>query len=156
MDMDEKSTFGVVGAGTMGHGIAQVAAAAGFTTVLYDVTQELAQKGLRQIATNLEQGVAKGKVQPESKSQILARLSARLGIAIGMEAIRMVEEGVATPEDIDRAMELGYGHPMGPLKLTDLVGLDVRLAIAEYLYQELGNPAFRPPQLLKKMVRAGK
>jgi 3-hydroxybutyryl-CoA dehydrogenase len=82
--------------------------------------------------------------------------STRLGIALGMEAIRMVEEGVASPEDIDRAMELGYGHPMGPLKLTDLVGLDVRLAIAEYLYRELGSPTFRPPQLLKRMVRAGK
>jgi 3-hydroxybutyryl-CoA dehydrogenase len=68
----------------------------------------------------------------------------------------MVEEGVASPEDIDRAMELGYGYPMGPLKLGDLVGLDVRLAISEYLYQELGSPAFRPPQLLKRMVRAGK
>jgi 3-hydroxybutyryl-CoA dehydrogenase len=53
-------------------------------------------------------------------------------------------------------MELGYGHPMGPLKLADLVGLDVRLAIAEYLYKELGSDAFRPPQLLKQMVRAGK
>jgi 3-hydroxybutyryl-CoA dehydrogenase len=82
--------------------------------------------------------------------------STRLGVLVGMEAIRMVEEGVASPEDIDRAMELGYGHPMGPLKLGDLVGLDVRLAIGEYLAQELGNPAFRPPQLLKKMVRAGK
>jgi 3-hydroxybutyryl-CoA dehydrogenase len=82
--------------------------------------------------------------------------STRLGITLGMEAIRMVEEGVGSPEDIDRAMELGYGHPMGPLKLTDLVGLDVRLAIAEYLHRELGNPGFRPPQLLKKMVRAGK
>ena len=82
--------------------------------------------------------------------------SSRLGIALGMEAIRMLEEGVASAEDIDRAMELGYGHPMGPLKLTDLVGLDVRLAIAEYLHRELGSPSFRPPQLLKKMVRAGK
>jgi 3-hydroxybutyryl-CoA dehydrogenase len=82
--------------------------------------------------------------------------SSRLGIALGMEAIRMLEEGVASAEDIDRAMELGYGHPMGPLKLTDLVGLDVRLAIAEHLHRELGSPAFRPPQLLKKMVRAGK
>jgi 3-hydroxybutyryl-CoA dehydrogenase len=82
--------------------------------------------------------------------------STRLGLALGLEAIRMLEEGVASAADIDRAMELGYGHPMGPLKLGDLVGLDVRLAIAEGLFSELGNPAFRPPQLLKKMVRAGK
>jgi 3-hydroxybutyryl-CoA dehydrogenase len=82
--------------------------------------------------------------------------STRLGLVVGLEAIRMLEEGVASAEDIDRAMELGYGYPMGPLKLGDLVGLDVRLAISEYLYQELGSPAFRPPQLLKRMVRAGK
>jgi len=271
--MPEISTVGVVGAGTMGHGIAQVAAQAGYATVLYDVAKELAQQGLQRIAENLDAGVAKGKVTAEQKSQALGRLravsdlqelqgcqlvieaapedlatkqklfsqlsevvapdailasntsslslteiaaaadrpervvgmhffnpvhvmkllelvrahqtsdgalaaaraagermgkqvivvkdhpgfaSSRLGIALGMEAIRMLEEGVASAEDIDRAMELGYGHPMGPLKLTDLVGLDVRLAIAEYLYGELGNPSFRPPQLLKKMVRAGK
>ena len=81
--------------------------------------------------------------------------TSRLGVAIGLEAIRMVESGVAPPEDIDRAMELGYRHPMGPLRLTDLVGLDVRLAIAEHLHRELGEQ-FRPPALLRKMVRAGR
>ena len=82
--------------------------------------------------------------------------TSRLGIAIAMEAIRMLQEGVASAQDIDRAMELGYRFPMGPLKLTDLVGLDVRLAITEHLYNELGSDTFRPPQLLKRMVRAGK
>ncbi len=82
--------------------------------------------------------------------------TSRLGIAIAMEAIRMVEQGVGSPQDIDTAMELGYRFPMGPLKLTDLVGLDVRLAITEHLYSELGTDTFRPPQLLKRMVRAGK
>jgi 3-hydroxybutyryl-CoA dehydrogenase len=265
--------IGVVGAGTMGHGIAQVAAQAGYEVVLNDVSLELAQKGLARIQGNLEQGVAKGKVKADEVPKVIGRVKAvgkiaelagcqlvieaapedmalkqatfkaladacgeacllasntsslsvteiasavkrpervlgmhffnpvhimkllelirayqtsdetmeaaravgkrmgkelievkdspgfattRLGIALGMEAIRMVEEGVASAEDIDRAMELGYGYPMGPLKLGDLVGLDVRLAIGEYLYKELGNPAFRPPQLLKKMVRAGK
>jgi 3-hydroxybutyryl-CoA dehydrogenase len=81
--------------------------------------------------------------------------TSRLGIALAMEAIRMVEEGVGSAEEIDRAIELGYGHPMGPLKLTDQVGLDVRLAIAEHLTDELGE-RFRPPQLLRRMVRAGK
>ena len=81
--------------------------------------------------------------------------TSRLGIALGMEAIRMLEQGVASAADIDRAMELGYRHPMGPLKLTDLVGLDVRLAIAEYLTKELG-PQFTPPPLLRQKVRAGK
>jgi 3-hydroxybutyryl-CoA dehydrogenase len=81
--------------------------------------------------------------------------TSRLGVAIGLEAIRMLEEGVASAEDIDRAMELGYNHPMGPLRLTDLVGLDVRLAIAEYLASTLG-PRFEPPELLRQMVREGK
>jgi 3-hydroxybutyryl-CoA dehydrogenase len=267
------TTVGVIGAGTMGHGIAHVAAQAGYKTVLYDVKQDFADAGKSRIADNLAKGVEKGKVKPEDRDQTLARLtttadlksltpcelvieaapedmklkadlfrelsdqstedrvlatntsslsvtqlaaharrpdrvvgmhffnpvhvmkllelvradqtsdetlsiaqsvgermgkqtivvkdspgfaSSRLGIALGMQAIRMVEEGVASPKDIDQAMKLGYGHPMGPLELTDLVGLDVRLAIAEYLYEELGDPAFRPPQLLKRMVRAGK
>ncbi len=81
--------------------------------------------------------------------------SSRLGIAIGLEAMRMLEEGVASAADIDRAMELGYNHPMGPLRLSDLVGLDVRLGIAEYLASALG-PRFEPPQLLRDMVAAGK
>ena len=81
--------------------------------------------------------------------------SSRLGLALGLEAIRMLEEGVASAHDIDRAMELGYRHPMGPLRLTDLVGLDVRLRIARYLNRELGEH-FRPPDLLERMVEEGK
>jgi 3-hydroxybutyryl-CoA dehydrogenase len=80
--------------------------------------------------------------------------SSRLGIAIGLEAMRMVEEGVASAADIDTAMKLGYGHPMGPLELTDLVGLDVRLGIAEYLERALG-PSFEPPQILIDKVANG-
>lgn len=80
--------------------------------------------------------------------------TSRLGIAIGLEAIRMVEDGVASAQDIDRAMELGYRHPMGPLRLSDLVGLDVRLGIAEHLTRELG-PRFEPPKLLRDMVARG-
>src|SRR5216683_3306385 len=262
-----------VGAGTVGHGIAQGAAQAGYQAFLYDVSRDRAEKGVRKISENLKLGVDKGKVSPEERDAALARItpvddleavsrcdllieaipedlslkrslfkklselcaptailasntsslsltdiasaargpervvgmhffnpvhlmklleivrayqtsdgtvqavrgvgtrmgkqmievrdrpgfaSTRLGVALGLQAVRMLEEGVATAEDIDRAMELGYGHPMGPLKLADLVGLDVRLAIAEYLYKELGSDAFRPPQLLKQMVRAGK
>ncbi|MEX2528191.1 MAG: 3-hydroxyacyl-CoA dehydrogenase family protein [Gemmatimonadota bacterium] len=81
--------------------------------------------------------------------------SSRLGVLLGLEAIRMVEEGVASAEHIDGAMELGYRHPMGPLRLTDLVGLDVRLGIAEYLHTTLGSEAFRPPELLRRMVEEG-
>lgn len=80
--------------------------------------------------------------------------SSRLGLALGLEAIRMVEEGVASAEDIDNAMVLGYKHPVGPLALTDIVGLDVRLGIAEYLESTLG-PRFAPPQLMRDMVERG-
>ncbi len=264
---------GVIGAGTMGHGIAHVSAQAGMKVILYDVTLALAEAGRAKIEKNLSIGVEKQKVTPHDRDATLARIttserlqalqdcqlvieaapeklalkqdlfkqlsascapstilasntsslslteiaaaatnpqrvvglhffnpvhlmkllevvrafqtsdetlelarqygaaigkelivvkdspgfaSSRLGVALGLEATRMVEEGVASAEDIDRAMKLGYGHPMGPLALGDLVGLDIRLAIAEYLYAETGSPTFRPPQLLKKMVRAGK
>ncbi|MFT3708152.1 MAG: 3-hydroxyacyl-CoA dehydrogenase family protein [Archangium sp.] len=264
---------GVIGAGTMGHGIAQVSAQAGYSVILSDVTQAAAEAGKASVAKNLQVGVDKGKVTAADRDAALAKItcvvgldalapcqlvieaapekialkreifgtlskvcandailasntsslslteiaasashpgrvvglhffnpvhlmkllevvraeqttdatidavkaygaaikkelivvkdspgfaSSRLGLAVGLEAIRMVEEGVASAADIDRAMELGYGYPMGPLKLGDLVGLDVRLAISEYLYAETGSATFRPPQLLKKMVRAGK
>ncbi|HEU4523223.1 MAG TPA: 3-hydroxyacyl-CoA dehydrogenase family protein [Thermoanaerobaculia bacterium] len=81
--------------------------------------------------------------------------TSRLGVVIGLEAIRMLQEGVASAEDIDKAMELGYNHPMGPLRLTDLIGLDVRLGIAEYLSSTLG-PRFEPPELLREMVAEGR
>ena len=80
--------------------------------------------------------------------------TSRLGLAIGLEAIRMVEEGVASAQDIDRGMELGYKFPMGPLRLTDLVGLDVRLGIARHLAATLG-PRFEPPGLLVEKVDRG-
>ncbi|MFN7130864.1 MAG: 3-hydroxyacyl-CoA dehydrogenase family protein [Myxococcales bacterium] len=263
----------VLGAGTMGHGIAQIAAQSGYTVRLYDIDEAAVSRGLGRIRDNLAKGIEKKKVTEAQRDETLARIStstelrvaegcelvieagpedlalkqklfaelstlcgpdavlatntsslsltdiaaaaknparvvgmhffnpphlmklleivrafqtsdetvaiarevgtklgkelvqvndapgfasSRLGIAIAMEAIRMVEEGVARPEDIDRAMELGYNHPMGPLKLTDHVGLDVRMAIAEYLHRELGAPQFRPPQRLKKLVKAGK
>jgi 3-hydroxybutyryl-CoA dehydrogenase len=264
----------VVGAGTMGHGIAQVAAAAGCTVTLIDTTADLARAGLERIRENLDGGVQRGKVSLESRNETLGRLHAsgvlaqgvagaslvieavperlelkaavftaldehapadavlatntsslsitdlqrgtadaarvlglhffnpvhinklvevvrgrdtaeasmeralsfvrllakepvvvndspgfatsRLGVLLGLEAMRMVEEGVASAEDIDRAMELGYRHPMGPLKLTDLVGLDVRLDIARYLHEKLGTEQFRPPRILESMVAAGK
>ncbi len=81
--------------------------------------------------------------------------SSRLGVLLGLEAIRMVEEGIASAEDIDKAMTLGYGYPMGPLRLGDLVGLDVRLAIAEHLSGTYGE-RFAPPALLRDMVAQGK
>ena len=264
----------ILGAGTMGLGIAQVCAAAGSEVALFDARPEAVDRALATVRAQLDQGVAKGKVTPEQRDAALGRLRAaadvpgacadadlvveaiyedadakrallaaaeraapgraivasntsslsidglaaaltrperflgmhffnpvhlmpllelvrgaatsddalaaaraygaalgketivvrdapgfatsRLGVALGMEAIRMVEQGVASPEDIDKAMVLGYRHPVGPLRLTDMVGLDVRLAIGEHLAAELGNPAFEPPALMRQMVTAGK
>ena len=81
--------------------------------------------------------------------------SSRLGVVLGLEAMRMLEQGVASAEDIDKAMVLGYNHPMGPLRLTDLVGLDVRLAIAEYLHATLGDAHYAPPKILREKVQKG-
>jgi 3-hydroxybutyryl-CoA dehydrogenase len=264
----------VLGAGTMGHGIAHVAALAGCQVVLYDVSDELAATGVEKIRGNLNTGIERGKVTAEDRDRALeairpssdlvqaagdadmvveavpekielkqeifgklgavcrdetilasntsslsvtkiaesatrpervigihffnpphimklveivkARLTSdltvevavgvarrmkketivvkdspgfatsRLGIVLGLEAMRMVEQGVASAEDIDKAMELGYGHPMGPLRVTDLVGLDIRHAIAEGLHAELGAEHFRPPEILREKVNAGK
>ncbi|MGU3644196.1 3-hydroxyacyl-CoA dehydrogenase family protein [Microbacterium sp. C23T] len=102
---------------------------------------------------------AKGWIAALGKTPIVVRdspgfASSRLGVALGLEAIRMLEEGVASAADIDAAMELGYRHPVGPLRTTDLVGLDVRLGIAEELHRELGE-RFAPPALLRRLVADG-
>lgn len=268
-------TVAVLGAGTMGHGIAQVAAASGHPTRLFDVEQSFVDRGLERVRGNLDKGVSRGKVTEAQREATLAALTghvdlaqavagadivveavpeklelkqdlfgrvaktvsescvlatntsslsveaiasslpgpdrvigthffnpvhimklleiivapstspqtlertrawgstlgketitikdfpgfatSRLGLVIGLEAIRMVEQGVGSPEDIDKAMTLGYGFPMGPLRLTDLVGLDVRLHIAEYLSKALPMGAhFEPPTLLRTMVEEGK
>jgi 3-hydroxybutyryl-CoA dehydrogenase len=266
-------TIAVIGAGTMGHGIAQVAAAAGFRVLLSDVDRESLARGVRAIESNLAKGIQRGKLTEEDRDRTLQQIhgttnlgecaagdliieaapeklelkreilrqlesasdhpfifasntsslsiteiassskrpeavigmhffnpvhimrlveivvgektsvdtvdtvtsigrklrkepivvkdvpgfaSSRLGVALGLEAMRMFEQGVASVKDIDTAMELGYNHPMGPLKLTDLVGLDVRLNIAEYLHRELGSEMFRPPEVLRRMVSEGK
>jgi 3-hydroxybutyryl-CoA dehydrogenase len=80
--------------------------------------------------------------------------TSRLGVATGLEAIRMLEEGVASAADIDTGMELGYGYPIGPLRLTDIVGLEVRLEIAEYCGRHYGA-RFDAPQLLRDLVERG-
>ncbi len=103
--------------------------------------------------------IAQGWVRQVGKTPVTVTdspgfASSRLGVALGLEAIRMLEEGVASAADIDAAMELGYRHPAGPLRTTDIVGLDVRLGIAEELARELG-PRFEPPQLLRDMVARG-
>lgn len=263
----------VLGAGTMGHGIAQVAAAAGYDVVMRDIDETATQRGRQSIERNLAKGIERGKVTEQQRDETLARIrattelteiresdlvieaapenlelkqtllrqteelvsdgcifasntsslsiteiakasrrpanivgmhffnpvhlmrlveivvgketsdataatirevalrmkkdpivvrdvpgfaSSRLGVTLGLEAMRMVEQGVASARDIDTAMELGYNHPVGPLKLTDMVGLDVRLSIAEYLHKTLESEAFRPPEILRRMVSEGK
>jgi 3-hydroxybutyryl-CoA dehydrogenase len=108
-----------------------------------------ATETVREVATRM-------KKEPITVRDVPGFASSRLGVTLGLEAMRMVEQGVASARDIDTAMELGYNHPMGPLRLTDLVGLDVRLNIAEYLHGKLGSEAFRPPEILRRMVSQGK
>lgn len=267
-------TVAVIGAGTMGRGIAQVAAQAGYATRLYDADGGALERALGAIDATLAKSVELGKIKPGDKTSALGRItsesdlgvavenadlvveaipedldakreifglldrrcgektvlasntsslsiatlaaatgrpqrvvgihffnpvhimrlvevvvtpetdpdvraivlnvvrslgkepivvrdvpgfaSSRLGIALGLEAMRMLEDGVASARDIDAAMELGYNHPMGPLKLTDLVGLDVRLAIAEHLARTIDEQRFAVPAILRKLVAAGK
>ncbi len=111
------------------------------------------QSSAEAVECSLELARRMGK-EPISVMDSPGFASSRLGLVIGLEAIRMLESGVASAEDIDKAMTLGYGFPMGPLKLTDLVGLDVRLNIAEYLAEKVGAH-FQPPQLLRDKVAAG-
>ncbi|WP_022870370.1 3-hydroxyacyl-CoA dehydrogenase family protein [Yaniella halotolerans] len=106
---------------------------------------------LKALTTQWTEGIGK---TPVTVNDAPGFASSRLGLALGLEAIRMVEEGVASAEDIDNAMVLGYKHPVGPLALTDIVGIDVRLNIAEYLETKLG-PRFSPPQLMRDMVSRG-
>jgi len=115
--------------------------------VVGDGTSEATTATVREVAVRMGKETILVKDSP-------GFATSRLGVAIGLEAIRMFEDGVASAADIDKAMELGYNHPMGPLRLTDLVGLDVRLGIAEYLAKNLG-PRFEPPALLREMVAKG-
>lgn len=103
--------------------------------------------------------LARGWTEALGKTPVVVKdapgfASSRLGVAIALEAMRMVEEGVASAEDIDTAMVLGYKHPVGPLRTTDIVGLDVRLGIAEYLSSTLGE-RFEPPGILRDKVARG-
>ena len=117
--------------------------------VVGDRTGEQTTEVVRQIAVRM-------KKEPIIVRDFPGFASSRLGVTLGLEAMRMVEQGVASARDIDTAMELGYNHPMGPLRLTDLVGLDVRLSIAEYLHSKLGSETFRPPDILRRMVSEGR
>ena len=122
------------------------------STLVEIVRGELSQPDLIDCAQHWVEAMGK---TPVTVNDSPGFASSRLGVAIALEAIRMLEEGVASAEDIDAAMVLGYKHPVGPLRLTDMVGLDVRLGIATYLHSELGE-RFEPPALLRQMVADGK
>ncbi|MDT0156542.1 3-hydroxyacyl-CoA dehydrogenase family protein [Microbacterium sp. ARD32] len=109
----------------------------------------------KDVVTSAREWVATLRKTPVVVRDSSGFASSRLGVMLALEAIRMLEENVADAADIDAAMELGYRHPMGPLRTTDVVGLDVRLGIAEELARELG-PRFEPPALLRRMVAEGK
>ena len=113
-----------------------------------EATSEAALESARFFVTSL------GKT-PIIVKDVPGFATSRLGVVLGLEAIRMLEQGVASAEDIDRAMELGYNHPMGPLRLSDLVGLDVRLAIADHLFATLGGATYAAPALLREKVSRG-
>ena len=117
--------------------------------VLGEQTSPATTEAVREVAKRM-------KKDPIIVRDVPGFASSRLGVTLGLEAMRMLEQGVASARDIDTAMELGYNHPMGPLRLTDLVGLDVRLNIAEYLHGKLGSETFRPPEILRRMVSEGK
>ena len=114
------------------------------------------EKTSREVTATVREVANRMKKEPIVVRDVPGFASSRLGVTLGLEAMRMVEQGVASARDIDTAMELGYNHPMGPLRLTDLVGLDVRLNIAEYLHGKLGSETFRPPEILRRMVSEGK
>ncbi len=117
--------------------------------VLGDQTSDETTAAVREVTERM-------KKEPIIVRDVPGFASSRLGVTLGLEAMRMVEQGVASARDIDTAMELGYNHPVGPLKLTDMVGLDVRLSIAEYLHGALKSETFRPPEILRRMVSEGK
>src|SRR5256885_642697 len=161
--------FVVIGAGTMGTGIAYVAASAGYQVRLVEVDPARREAALAELDRLWAGAVARERLTAEEAAAARTHvgvagsvpdgaevvIEARLGVALGLEAIRMVEDGVAEAADIDRAMVLGYRHPVGPLELTDLVGLDVRLDIARTLAVAYG-PRFEPPRLLVSLVEAGR
>jgi 3-hydroxybutyryl-CoA dehydrogenase len=114
-------------------------------------------------ALSSDEAVARARTFAESlgKTSIVVGDSpgfatSRLGVVLGLEAMRMLEQGVASAADIDTAMELGYNHPVGPLRLTDIVGLDVRLAVADHLHASLGDSTYAAPEILRRMVAEGR
>src|SRR5436309_2127992 len=167
--MTDIKRVGVLGSGLMGSGIAQVAAAAGFDTTVRDVSQQVWDKARAGIEKSLAKFVEKGKLAAADRDAILKRLRFTtttadlktcvivnlLLVPYLLDAIRAVERGVGSVPDIDKAMQLGCGYPMGPLTLLDFVGLDTTYKIAEIMFTEYREQRYAPPPLLKRMVLAG-
>src|SRR2546427_589797 len=176
--MTEIRRVGVLGCGMMGSGIAQVAAAAGHETIVRDVSQQIWDRARGGIEKSLAKFVEKGKLAAADRDAALKRLTftTATGDLKGcdivveaitedlelknalwkeLDAIRAVEHGVGTVPDIDKAMQLGCGYPMGPLTLLDFVGLDTTYRIAEIMFTEYREQKYAPPPLLKRMVTAG-
>src|SRR5436305_1998197 len=149
------SKVGVLGCGLMGSGIAQVAATAGFEVTVLEVEQKFLDKGF----AGLEKSLAKfskklGKVPVRAKDTT-GFIVNRLLVPYLLDAVRAYEEGVGSIEDIDNAMKLGCGYPMGPFTLLDFVGLDTTYYITHVMYDEFKERRFASPPLLKRLVMAG-
>ncbi len=138
----------------MGSGIVQVAAQAGFQVLFVEANDELVRRALARLGETLEGLVVKGKLDAKTKDAT-AFIVNRLLVPYLLDAIRVYEGGLASLEDIDAAMKLGCGYPMGPFTLLDLVGLDTALYVAEVMFEEFREPRYAPPPLLKRMVMAG-
>jgi 3-hydroxyacyl-CoA dehydrogenase len=144
-------TIAVIGAGLMGRGIAHAAATGGFRTLLYDVSAEALDRALRRVEADLDEGVARGKLTKADAEAARRRLGAEADLDRAAAAAGFVIEAV--PEEME--LKLGLNHPMGPFELGDLVGLDTRLSVLQFLHRTLGEK-YRPAPLLVQHVKAGR
>lgn len=114
------------------------------------------QSSAEAIALTMELAGKLGKTAIEVRKDSPGFIVNRILLPMMAEAVRVVEEGIATPEEVDKAITLGLNHPMGPFTLLDFTGNDVCFNVLQYFHQEFGQPQYAPPQLLKQMVRAGR
>src|SRR5438132_877527 len=132
----------------MGSGIVQVSAQAGFSVLFVEANDELVKRGLGRLRDTLEGLTAKGKLEAKDATAFIVN---RLLVPYLLDAVRVYEGGLASLDDIDQAMKLGCGYPMGPFTLLDLVGLDTAMYVAEVMFEEFREPRYAPPPLLERM-----